>query len=392
LVKNTFRIKKKYKKEHNSVTYRMLVGVLLMLKNEEESIDATMNSIKDHIDHVIVYDTGSTDKTIEIIKSKCERHNQTLYLKQVNHFHSFPESRNEAIEFAETVDVKYVLMMDAGDEFKSNLSPFDFYQMLSSISSDRRFGVIKQLWEEGNNTSDHSDIRFIRNRANCRYDLDYPVHEKIITYDTENPIYFNDYIQLYQNRDLYGKSTERRYLSDIEILSKAKPRPRNYFFLGQTYANIKDFKNALKYNQITFDLLKHKPPGFDNVPIHITTIRVLDCAIKAGSSCSDIIEYFERAVRYNKNSVDPYIIFFQYCITTNNVSYTLPYINAVFNMKMEGDNINQSFYMYERWRLISMICLLSKTKLALGKEACQHAIRAMNRDSDKDMYRQYELF
>jgi glycosyltransferase involved in cell wall biosynthesis len=369
----------------------MLVGVLLMLKNEEQSIEATMNSIKDHIEYVIVYDTGSTDKTIDIIKRKCETHNQTLYLKQVNHFHSFPESRNEAIEFAETVDVKYVLMMDAGDELKTNLSPFFFYQMLSSIASDRRFGVIKQLWEEDKNVTDHSDIRFIRNRANCRYDLDYPVHEKIITHDREMPVYFNDYFYLYQNRDLYGKSTEKRYISDIEILSKAKPRPRNLFFLGQTYANIKDFKNALKYNQITFDLLKHKPPGFDNVPIHITTIRILDCGIKSNASSSDIIEYFERAVRYNKNSIDPYVIFFQYCINTNNVSYTLPYIDTVFRMKMEGDNINQIFYRYERWRLISVICLLSRTKLSLGKEACRTAIQAMNRDSDKDMYRQYEM-
>ena len=84
-----------------------LVGVLMMIKNEEKSIRVTINSIKDYIKHVIVFDTGSTDRTIEIVKETCRLNNQELHLK-IGIFKSFPESRNDAIEFAESIKVKFL--------------------------------------------------------------------------------------------------------------------------------------------------------------------------------------------------------------------------------------------------------------------------------------------
>ena len=43
------------------------ITVLLMVKNEKDSIKNTINSFKRYIDTVIVLDTGSTDNTIDII-------------------------------------------------------------------------------------------------------------------------------------------------------------------------------------------------------------------------------------------------------------------------------------------------------------------------------------
>ena len=75
------------------------IAVLLMVKNEKISIKNTIDSFKRYIDVVIVLDTGSTDNTIDIIKKTCENNKQKLYLKKTV-FKSFPESRNESIEFA----------------------------------------------------------------------------------------------------------------------------------------------------------------------------------------------------------------------------------------------------------------------------------------------------
>jgi len=370
----------------------MLLGVLIMLKNEEESIRPTLDSLKGYVNNIVIYDTGSTDQTIPIIEKNCKINNQTLYLKKVDQFHGFPQSRNESIEFAETLDIKYLLMMDAGDELKTNLSSIDFQTMIQNIPSKYRFGVVKQAWSEENNISDHTDIRFIKNKSNCRYNLDYPVHEKFITPNNEEPYYFNDIFTLYQNRDLHGKSTNNRYLSDIETLLKAKPLPRNLFFIGQTYANIKDYVKALEYNKKAFYILKKiNIHNYDNIPMDILVIRLLYCLIICNKRIFDVIEIFEEAICYNKNNIYPYILFFDFCINSNNIIYTLPYLNFVSNMKMEGGNINYNFYNYERWRLISTICLLSKTELELGKQSCIKAISAMNKDQDKALLRQYEI-
>ena len=97
-----------------------MLAALIMLKNEEESIKITLESIKNHIDHVIVYDTGSTDNTIEVCRDMCKRNKQTLQLKQ-GIFKNFPESRNDSIDFAEGLDqpIKFLILLEAAEEFKT---------------------------------------------------------------------------------------------------------------------------------------------------------------------------------------------------------------------------------------------------------------------------------
>ena len=160
-----------------------LLGVLFMIKNEENSIKLSIESIPNYIKNVIVFDTGSTDNTIEILRAVCDKNNLILHLK-VGNFISFPESRNEAIEFAENVDVRFLLLMDAADEFRCDKSKKNFLNIIEKIPSNLNYGLVKQTWlEKIGHLSDHNDLRFIRNKSNCRYDLSSPVHERFLNVD-----------------------------------------------------------------------------------------------------------------------------------------------------------------------------------------------------------------
>lgn len=44
------------------------IAVAIMVKNEEKRIEITLNSIKDEVDGIILFDTGSTDNTVGIVK------------------------------------------------------------------------------------------------------------------------------------------------------------------------------------------------------------------------------------------------------------------------------------------------------------------------------------
>jgi len=62
-----------------------------------------------------IYDTGSTDNTIQIIEQFCEDNDINLKLKQ-EEFINFEESRNKAIEFAESIEnIDYLLLLDSND-------------------------------------------------------------------------------------------------------------------------------------------------------------------------------------------------------------------------------------------------------------------------------------
>jgi len=377
--------------KNKSIDFQTDIGVLIMVKNESESIQCTIESTKTHFDHIIIYDTGSTDDTISIIKKICNKNNQYLYINKADTFKGFPQSRNEAIEFAESVNTTYLLMMDAGDEFRCKLSKLDFIKNIKTIFFRNSFGVVQQIWEANNISSSHCDIRFIKNKANCRYNLDYPIHEKFVIDETkETPVYLGNIFSLYQNRELYGRNRNARYSYDIEMLSKAKVSTRNYFFLAQTYMDIQDFKNGYIYNKKAY--VMSKITNNDNVDIETVLVRLLYCAISCKMDNTIILKHFNESIEFNKKTnsksnvvIDSYIYFLHYCIEQKQFDLTLPLLEPLSNLEIitgSAEITRYEYFTYERWHLISVISLMTKQKLELGKMACQKAIDYAHKQDD----------
>ena len=83
----------------------------MIVKNEEKYLPQCLNSIKDIVDEIIIVDTGSIDKTVEIAES---------FGAKVYHYkwnNSFSEARNESLKYANN---DWILIMDADDEFCSD--------------------------------------------------------------------------------------------------------------------------------------------------------------------------------------------------------------------------------------------------------------------------------
>lgn len=352
------------------------LGALIMVKNEEVSIRQTIQSLKNVVSDVIVFDTGSTDKTIDIIKATCLKNNQTLHLK-ISTFKTFPESRNESIEFAETVDVENLIMLDAGDEFECDISISEWLSIVKTIPTGYNFGVVKLKWLESNNLTEHYDIRLIKNRKGCRYDLTFPVHEKFAT--IENSVHFMKNLTLHQNRDKYSESTSLRMAKDIELLSKAKPHSRNYYYLAQSYIFMKDYKNGFKYNLMVLDF---EDQDYDKIMVYS---RLMRCAIECKMSSKLIIKYFKLAIdEPNNPQMEPFINFFKYCMQENILELTLPYLKQLSELvKPSTRDFSHKDYEYTRWLLIYQICLMTRTNRDIGQIACNKAIQAQNNECDK---------
>ena len=333
-----------------------------MVKNEEASIAMTINSTRGFIEHVIVYDTGSTDKTIDIIREVCNKNGQILHLKEGT-FEGFPKSRNVSLEFAEYVPVKFLLLMDAGDEFRCDAKPDILMKQISTYPLD--IGTVKQIW----NDEQHTDVRFIRNRCNVRYNLDYPVHEQM---NITGPIGdLSQLFYLYQCRITHGGSTEKRYAIDIELLLNAKPCKRNYFFLAQSYMSIDDYRNGYKYNILSIgnsyeetDATSYSRAGY--------------CAIKCNMSEKIITHNLLMSVKLtNEPVIDSYIYLLDYYLTNSMADKAIQYIDELASMTAPVSNktISYELYEYKRWYLISIVCLTANRELEKGYDAIKRIIR-----------------
>jgi glycosyltransferase involved in cell wall biosynthesis len=368
-----------------------LVGVLMMIKNEENSIAITINSVKDYIKHVIIFDTGSTDRTIEIVKETCEANNQELHLK-VGVFKSFPESRNDAIEFAETVRVKFLILMDAGDEFRTEKSKNKFLKVISSIPQNINYGLVKQRWFENNKgnleTNDHNDLRFIRNNSNCRYDKASPVHEAFLNVGQYLNLF--DIFILFQDRVKYGGSTEQRYQKDIDNLLKAPKTKRNYYFLSQSYMSVDDFRNGFKYNVLSLETNDGTHAAVDE---KFTYVRAGYCAMMCKMDLKIIYKYLDLAVKCNNPPIDGFIYYMKVSIDNNCIDKVVPYIETIYNLKKPTDEstlVNHGFYDYTRYNLLSIVTLISGEKLNIGYEACKKAIAVRNLPDDNHNIKIFE--
>ena len=366
-----------------------MLAALIMLKNEEESIKITLESIKNHIDHVFIYDTGSTDKTIEVCQEMCKRNKQTLHLKQGT-FKNFPESRNDSIEFAEAEGqpIKFLILLDAADEFKTTATKKQLLQSLDKIPARCSYGIVKKHWLEQSGTIEHYDIRFIRTNRKCRYDLKYPVHETFSNKSMDNMIFLEDLFTLYQDRFVSGESSLARFSRDIEMLSAAPVNKRNYYYLSQTYMNCKDYENAYKHYIIALTLKTEDEYNvLDDMGDVLILVRILNCAIFLKKDFDCVFEYFNKIIKMDSKNIDAYVFFFKYCLDNNFHGAAEPYLGTLATLKKPTQGgrtlINHNYYDYLRWYLICSLCVKLTTHNELGLVACQKALEKEETQMEK---------
>ena len=82
------------------------ISLCMIVKNEEEVIGRCLESVKDLVDEINIVDTGSTDKTKEIVSEFTDR------IFDFQWIHNFAAARNYSFQQA-TKD--YILWLDADD-------------------------------------------------------------------------------------------------------------------------------------------------------------------------------------------------------------------------------------------------------------------------------------
>jgi len=227
------------------------ISACMIIKNEEHNLSRCLTSIKPLVDEIIIVDTGSTDKSIEIAES---------FGAKIYHHpweNDFSKHRNQSLSYA-TSD--WVLIVDADEEFffgpdgaktiKENVLSF------TEKENDSAAVLLKDI-QNSRILMQFSTVRFFK-RGKVHYEG--IVHNHAIVKGNaivipETIVYMHHY-----GYDLTPGKKQQKFDRSVNLLKKRLKKDASdyvcYFYLFEFYAVHKRYQEAAKYGE---KYLKHKP-------------------------------------------------------------------------------------------------------------------------------------
>lgn len=370
------------------------VSGVMMVKNEKKRIHVTLDSLKGFVKSLVIYDTGSTDNTLDIIREFSKKNNIPVNIKE-GEFVNFEVSRNVLLDFAEEIEeIDYFLLLDCNDELRGGEKLLTFCEKFLNNNSITAF-LLCQQWFSGEMTK-YYNMRLIKNGKGWRYKS--PVHEYLEDRtkkegEPDKVFRFPDEICLYQDRTKDDDKTSKRFHRDREILTeeyeKDPTNARTVFYLAQTYNCLGDKENAYKYYNIRKDMKGFWEEVFQSNmkcgelagALKKPWETSLGYFMKAAESCDRAEPFVSIAIHY-KNMADKFpekkihYLKMSYMFASRACKFEFPHQCILF--------IDRFAYDYKRWHLLGIVAYYEKA-YEEGKNACQMALKS-RKESEIDVH------
>jgi tetratricopeptide (TPR) repeat protein len=232
----------------------LTLSLVMIVKNEEEMLPGCLDAIHDAVDEIVIVDTGSTDRTVEIAES---------FGAKVVDFPwngSFADARNCSLDHA-TGD--WVVYLDADE----HLLPEDAAMLRGLLGRTWReaFYLVETNYTGGDDSGSsvaHLAMRVFRHRPDYRFEG--RIHEqKTQTMPTDLPERFETTpIRIlhygYLKSRITTKEKSRRNIELLKAEALEQPGPFVDFNLGSEYMALGEYAIARTYFDRGWDLLRRE--------------------------------------------------------------------------------------------------------------------------------------
>ncbi len=243
-----------------SVIKKPTISLCMIVKNEEEFLDGCLASVQGIVNEIIIVDTGSTDKTIEIAKE---------FNAKIYHFEwidDFAAARNEALKHA-TCD--WILYLDADERLILHDRSYIF-KIINSLPNN--IGAILCILESLHSKSDGSSEmhrgaypRLFRNYGYPKIRFVGKIHEQITPSIQELGKEFVDseiiieHLGYNRNNEIIAKKVKRNFDLLLQLVQEEPLNGYAWFQLGQTLGRLhltQQAINAIEFAIATNNLSK----------------------------------------------------------------------------------------------------------------------------------------
>lgn len=223
------------------------VSVCMIAKNEDNHIEECLKRLRPCRFEIIVVDTGSVDRTVEIAHK---------YADRVFHFawcDDFSSARNFSIQQAAN---DWVLTIDC-DEYLENVNLADLEDAL--VKNSKAVGMVTRnnpYTVQGARSIMSERIGRLFNRNFCHYEG--TVHEQVRTLQGKEPDQFSIPLTFYHEGYVEESDKRMRATRNLEMLLHdlvlKGPNPYMYFQLGQNYLSLNDLEKAAHYYKLGLEM------------------------------------------------------------------------------------------------------------------------------------------
>lgn len=224
----------------------MKISACIITKNQEKIIENCLISIKGLVEEIIILDTGSTDKTIEI----CSRYGKVY---QDTWEDDFGKSRNKSISYA-TGD--WLLFLDS-DEILPTNTQNKFIEFKEKLMISRDYDIY--CFNNYNPDQSHFINTYFKATV-----FKNNVGIKFIKKIHEHPYHPTQELNMINCLDMeihhFGKLSDEKAHRDISIILddiKLDPNQEYYYYrhLGDSYYILKDYEKSLDYYLKSYNIL-----------------------------------------------------------------------------------------------------------------------------------------
>ena len=222
------------------------ISCCMIVKNEEDFLEKCLQSIRNHVDEIIIVDTGSTDNSVEIAR----RYTEKVYFHDWEH--DFSKARNQSLSYA-TKD--WIFIID-GDEELIEGSGENIRKTVSNAGGTDAFLVnTVSIFSKGRKKARHNSERLFRNNRIIKYEG--IVHNKVVGFTC---LKASKIEIMHYGYDLEEKKANAKFLRTTGLLKKQiaenpeDPTPHHY--LGTSYITNNMFEECVKESLLALELAK----------------------------------------------------------------------------------------------------------------------------------------
>ena len=380
----------------------------MMVKNEEQRILVSLASVKDDVDGIILFDTGSQDRTVSVARKFAKDNNLHFHLLE-GEFEDFSTSRNKMLDFADTFNYDYLILLDSNDELRVSPSGRMHFAIVpdskangptKSIEEEPKIQdttvvlndakdkptirsiiaehdpnvkafMIHQQWfiHEGYSI-DYYNFRIIKPNAGLRYKGS--VHEFIELPDQCDVAKLPENVMIFQDRmaDNDGKSSNR-WEKDLHLLRKdlaVNPKDsRAQYYLAQTYECLNKKRDALFF----YRMRAENTEGFYE--------ERFMAALKCGSLEAleeDKIAWFLKAFEVIERA-EPLVNLSRLFRRRNQFRLASTFAKLACSLSFPEKcilNVDRKSYDHDRWQELGISSYYIKD-YEVGRDACQKALK-----------------